>query len=467
MSHEDRAPQGAGVARDSHVGRNGTLRAEFARRELSRHLALFADSQTAQLRVAAAFIANALQNDQRCLYLAETNDRDRIRTAFDTAGIDVATRLEAGDLEILDATEVYLDNGFEPELMIETLEDACAASLEAGYEGVSVAGENTWCFHTDVTFDHILEFEADFDATCPDLPITALCQYDLDQFGEESIAKALWTHEQIIYRGTICENPYYVPPAEFQAAVEPHLNARLLLEQAYDLTRTRREIEQREQRLSVVNRVLRHNIRNDLNAILGSLSLVQDRDFLDTEARERLQVVEEYAREIVGTAEKARIVQQTVAEGAVEPLELETVVDCAIDRVESTHPDATIERPSDGSSLTVFADTHFEKALVELLTNAIVHQHGDDPTVTVSVSTCPAGFASVEVRNPGQPIPDAEQQALLHGTETPLEHGSGLGLWLVKWIVEQSAGRLHFPDSDGDVCRIAVDLRRVRTSSDR
>ena len=349
--------------------------------------------------------------------------------------------------------------------MIETLESACLDSLEAGYEGISVAGENTWCFHTDVAFDHILEFEADFDATCPDMPITALCQYDLGQFGEESIAKALWTHEQIVYRGTICENPYYVPPAEFQAAAEPHLNARLLLEQAYDLTRTRRQIEQREQRLSVVNRVLRHNIRNDLNAILGTLSLVQDRDSLDPEAQKRVQVAEEYAREIVGTAEKARIVQQTVAEGSIEPLDLEGVIDRAIAQLESAHPEATIERASDDSaSLTVIADTHLEEALAELLTNAIVHQPGDDPTVTISVSACPAGLVSVKVRNPGEPIPDAEQQALLHGTETPLEHGSGLGLWLVKWIIEQSAGRLRFPDSDGDVCRIAVDLRRVRTS---
>jgi hypothetical protein len=33
-----------------------------------------------------------------------------------------------------------------------------------------------------VSYDHVVDFEADFDATCPDLPVTALCQYDLDRF---------------------------------------------------------------------------------------------------------------------------------------------------------------------------------------------------------------------------------------------------------------------------------------------
>ena len=44
------------------------------------------------------------------------------------------------------------------------------------YDGFWVAGELSWCFHTDLPYDHVVDFEADFDAACPDLPVTALCR---------------------------------------------------------------------------------------------------------------------------------------------------------------------------------------------------------------------------------------------------------------------------------------------------
>ncbi|ELY69501.1 MEDS domain-containing protein [Natrinema versiforme] len=447
--------------RDDATGSDAGIRTDLARTDLDRHLALFYDSPTAQLEIAAAFIADALRNGRRCLYLADANNPTQIRAALETTDIDVESRLEAGDLEIRDATEAYLADGFDPDGMIDTLEAACAASIDAGYEGFSVAGENTWCFHTDESFDHVLEFEAEFDATCPELPVTALCQYDLDRFGERSIAKALWTHKQIIYRYTICDNPYYVPPSEYQSSADVRLDSRLMLEQLYDLTRSRRQIDRREQRLTVINRVLRHNVRNDLNTILGSLSLVRERDEIDDRSRERLEIAEQCARELVQTAEKARAIQQVVGESEVETPTLGSVIDSAVRQLRERAPGARIEVTGDEPSQTVLADAALDEALLELLTNGVIHQSADEPTVRITVTNRTDEFVGLEIENPGDPIPESDQRALQHGTETPLEHGSGLGLWLVKWIVEQSAGRLWFPESDVETCRIGIELRTV------
>lgn len=438
--------------------REGGIRTEFERRDLARHLALFYESRTAQLEIAVAFVTDALRRDRKCLYLADANEPERIAAALEAAGIDVSARTGAGEFEICDAADVYLDTGFDPDRMIDTLEATAGAALEAGYEGVSVAGENTWCFRTDEAFDRVLEFEARFDAVCPDLPVTALCQYDLERFGERSIAKALWTHRQIVYRGTICENPYYVPPSEYRDAAEPRLNARLMLEQTYELSRTREQIERREQRLRVVNRVLRHNVRNDLNAILGNLADALETGALDPATRERIAVAEQCARELVDTAEKARVVHRTAADSAVDRLRLDAVIAGAVRRVESRYPAATIERPDAEPSVTVVADSNLEEGLVELLANGVVHQSADPPTVTLGVSSPAPEFVAVDVSNPGRPIPESDQRALLEGTETPLEHGSGLGLWLVKWLVDRSGGRLEFPETDGTECRVRITL---------
>jgi len=433
------------------------LRAEFARADLARHLALFYASPAAQLAAVGAYVDYGLQSNHRCLYLTDANDRDRIEAALRAVDVDVDERVGAGDLVIRDASDVYLDAGFDPDRMIEELDEACRDSLADGYDGLWVAGENTWCFHTDETFDHVLDFEVEFDACCPGLPVTALCQYDLSRFGEASAAKALWTHEQIVYRDAVCENPYYVPPSEYRETAGPGTNARLMLEQMHDLARARRQIDRREQRLSVVNRVLRHNIRNDLNAIHGLLGLLEETEGLSDGERERLETAREYAEEVVDLAEKARYVEKSIGEATVERVDLEPVLDRAVGRVERAHPAAEITVDGLGK-LTVSADANLDRALTEVLTNAVVHQDGDQPTVSIAVSTPSPDLARVDVRNPGPPIPEPDRAALRQGNETQLDHGTSLGLWLVKWVVENGHGSLSFPEDEG--CLVRIELRR-------
>jgi len=222
--------------------RTERLFAELGEADLARHLALFYHDPTRQIEMAATFICFGLRSGRRCLYLVDDTDELDVRAALARLGVDVDERIAAGDLEIAEAATVYLGSGFEPDAMIESLEDATRASIEDGYEGLYVAGENTWAFHTDVSFDHILDFEIDFDAACPEYPVTALCQYSLDQFCQESVAKALWIHEQIIYRYSLCENPYYIPPAEYQSQTASALHPKLMLEQTYDLDQSRRRL---------------------------------------------------------------------------------------------------------------------------------------------------------------------------------------------------------------------------------
>ena len=67
----------------------------------------------------------------------------------------------------------------------------------------------------------------------------------------------------------------------------------------------------------------------------------------------------------------------------------------------------------------------------------------------------------IEIADDGPGIPDAEIQPLEAGRETPLEHTSGLGLWLSQWIISLSGGTLSFEENDprGTIARI--DLERA------
>lgn len=429
------------------------LRAEFERTGLPRHLALFYRSIEDQLTTAATYVEYGLQNDRRCLYLADDNTPSRIESAFEAAGIDVASRKAHGDLRIRDASEVYLDAGFDPQRMISTLEDACHAAVDDGYDGLLVAGENTWSFHTDTSFDHVLDFEADFDADCPDLPVTALCQYDLNRFGESSVAKAIRTHEWIVYRNTLCGNPYYLPPAEYRGGEEPDLNVRLMLEQTHDLARTRRQVERREQRLEVVNRVLRHNVRNEINVVRGYLDRLLTEESLSPEAAAWAETAIAHLDGLGQLSDKARHVQESLGSDTVERVDLGTALERAVERTRRDHPEATVEIRGD-TDVSVLADPDVDAALAELVTTVAAVGSGDSPRVTVRVDGADVESVRVEVGNPDSRIPESDRRALREGRETKLEHASGLGLWFVKWIVENSRGTMRFPD--GGAVRIEL-----------
>ena len=435
------------------------LRAELGSRDLPRHLALFYRSNESQLDATTAFLVEGLQSGYRCVYLLDVNTAGDIESALRRANVDVERRIDAGDLVVRDAEDVYLESGFDPTEMIRTLETEANASVADGYEGLWVAGENSWCFHTELSFDHIVDFEADFDAACPDLPVTALCQYDLDRFNGTSAAKALRTHERIIYRNQLCKNPFYIPPEDYRSTESSELNAQLMLEQAYSLTNARRDIDEREQRLGIVNRVLRHNIRNDLNLVKGTLELVDETESLSAESHRQLVIAIEHAESVVEMAEKARHIQQTTGETAVEPRQLGPLIETAIEEVTDEYATADVQF-SGTNGVTVLADENLDVALYEAIENGIIHQDMDAPTVVVSVSTPSEDTARIEIRNEGA-IPDLERSTLVKGAETPLEHSSGLGLWLIKWIVENAHGSIEFPDSNAGEARLRIELYRV------
>jgi signal transduction histidine kinase len=437
----------------------GVLRGEFRKQDLPRHLALFYEDKTTQLDTVTAFIEHGLSTGHKCLYLYDVSTAQQIRDALSTATDDVEHHLETGALELCDASEVYLDSGFDPNRMIETLEAACEESLADGYEGLYVAGENSWCFHTDHSFDHILDFEADFDAVCPELSVFTLCQYDLDRFGEESAAKALWTHEKIIYRNQICENPFYIPPREYQKEADTPLNISLMLRQASSLTEAQQEIRQHEQRLEVLNRVFRHNIRNNLNVIKGNIAMAVESEAIPADVEERLRTSLKHAEKTIQKAEQARYLQESLGTSSTEAISIDQLTETVCEEVSSDYPDADI-RITGPRDIEVLADTRLDRAIVEALTNAITHQHSDSPRVTITISTPTEGTARIDIQNPGE-IPDVERKTIQQGYETQLTHSSGLGLWLIQWVVENSHGKLTFPDINGDGVTLRIELTRL------
>jgi len=202
---------------------------------------------------------------------------------------------------------------------------------------------------------------------------------------------------------------------------------------------------QQRQRLDVLNRLLRHNLRNEMNVVAGNAELVE-RQLADPELRERLDRIVETATRITDQSDKVGQVSRTFDEDASVTVDLGETVRNEVRDARDRYPAAEIiaDVPAD---LDVAVDPAIAIALDELLANAVEHNDSETPTVTVRARETD-GFAVLEVSDDGPGIDPHELAVLEEGEETALEHGSGVGLWVVYWTVEQFGGRLEFENDD-------------------
>jgi signal transduction histidine kinase len=67
---------------------------------------------------------------------------------------------------------------------------------------------------------------------------------------------------------------------------------------------------------------------------------------------------------------------------------------------------------------------------------------------------------AVTVSDDGPGLPETEREVLTGKMSvTPLDHGSGLGLWLVRWIVTAYGGDVTYADRPNGGSDITLTLR--------
>jgi PAS domain S-box-containing protein len=228
-----------------------------------------------------------------------------------------------------------------------------------------------------------------------------------------------------------------------------------------DITKQKR----RDQQLQVLNRVLRHNIRNKLNVVKGVLerTLGSNKKVPESLGENGLDAVDE----LLDLSETARkLSTETRPKNNPAPVSTTEIVEQTVSSLRESHPEASI-RLDDAPETWVAGTVQLDRALRELCENAIEHTTQATPSVQVSVviEHEEDGWVTITVEDEGPGIPDEQLTVLRNGEETQLEHGNGLGLWSVQWIVQSAGGELTFATRDDEGTVVTMRLPTVRPAA--
>jgi PAS domain S-box-containing protein len=203
----------------------------------------------------------------------------------------------------------------------------------------------------------------------------------------------------------------------------------------------------------VFSRVFRHNVRNKLNVIEGHADLAAEH--CTEQGRASVETIRETASELLEHSRKAQLLGRIVDTREVQVITLAEYVEDIAASARETYPDATIA--TDLDSVAVQAHPELREGITELIVNAVRHAPpAHDPRIDLWTSP-ETDSVTLFVEDDSGGLRESEITVLREAEESKLQHGSGVGLWLVRWLAERSGGEMAIHQTD-DGSRIGLTL---------
>ena len=242
-----------------------------------------------------------------------------------------------------------------------------------------------------------------------------------------------------------------------------------------------RELAERNNRLILLNRILRHEVLNGLNVVRGYVGLVGGADGTDaggadgnrsdhsdaaadggpgTGAVDAAGAIERSADRIDDAVDELTRLSRPSAPGAID---ISAVLEACVADARDRYPNADVRLDDDTDSPAVVATRRVEHLFDHLLVNAVEHNDAETPAVQVTVD-CDWNEVSVTVADDGGGLPERQQRILLDGTLPEYDDpGSGFGLTIVRLLTTASNADVAVSSGiDGDGVGIELTFRRHR-----
>ena len=223
----------------------------------------------------------------------------------------------------------------------------------------------------------------------------------------------------------------------------------------------------RRQVLDVLNRVLRHNVRNSVTVIDGYAELLATSSG-DVDVQAVADSIREQAGSLESISERTAAIRRLIGliDSDEDPIRMplsRTV--STVEQYRSEYADVEIELAiEDQNSATIVYGAVFEVALKELIENAIEHNDQPTPRIEITITAIEErNMAVVTVADNGPQIPQATWEIIKSGQETPMRHAEGIGLWVIYWSVSTLGGTIELKSNEPRGNKITLEVPLTET----
>jgi two-component system sensor histidine kinase/response regulator len=263
--------------------------------------------------------------------------------------------------------------------------------------------------------------------------------------------------------------------------IDPHI-LRHKAEVFFELYRQRQqlslEVSERERLLSETRETLRlnemftaalsHDLRTPLNSVIAGAALI-GHSSADPMAKKVADRILSSGRRMTEMIEQLLDLSRARLSGGIgiapKPTDLRSLAERIVGEVQAAAPNAVIQLSAEGDLRGEWDDARLAQVLSNLLSNAV--RHGAGGTITLQLESHQSDSVRFSVHNAGV-IPEDVRMQLFDpfrsgGDPQTRREGLGLGLYIVKQIVEAHAGSIEArSDADGGT-RFTICLPRLRS----
>jgi PAS domain S-box-containing protein len=241
---------------------------------------------------------------------------------------------------------------------------------------------------------------------------------------------------------------------------DEHTGTVLVLRDVTELKEYEQRLEEQRDGLELLNQVVRHDIRNDLQVVMANAETLEAALDDDTEADERLQALldaVDHAVDLTETAREMAAVTLSAPDDAGS-VDLRTVLHEQIAEVRSTYPAAEIGIVGSIPAVSVRTGEMIDAVFRNVLKNGV--QHNDKAVPEIEVSATERGESvTIRIADNGPGIPEDVREAVFDQGETGLDSsGTGIGLYLVRTLVDRYDGDVWIEDNEPEGTVFVVEL---------
>jgi signal transduction histidine kinase/ActR/RegA family two-component response regulator len=438
----------------------------------SEHFVQFYEADVSLLDSLAGYITTGLSAGDACIVVTTHAHREALEERLKASGLDIAAAKSSGQYVPLDAAETLtkfmVDGRPEPGRFIEVM-GGILARAAATYKRVRAFGEMVALLWTEGNHDGAIQLEGLWNDLQSKHAFSLFCAYEMSCFGGEDMVEPF---------SKVCTGHSSVIPSESYtnlATADDRLRAIIKLQQQARTLQAeideRKEVEERL-RVSLIREqmaraeaenasrlkdeflaTVSHELRTPLHAVIGWAHMLRTGGLDAQTAARAIETIERNAKSQAQLVEDILDVSRVMAGKlrlTVAPVDAASVINAAIDSIElaAESKNIQLEVMLDPSARRVSGDAgRLQQAVWNLLSNAIKFTPRDG-RVAVRLERAGAD-ALISVSDTGEGIHqdflpfifDRFRQA--DGTSTRRHGGLGLGLAIVRQIVELHGGTVH------------------------